>query len=63
MTTETPAKGRHPEDDTTPIHVLLVDADPALLSLAERLLAAEIDLTVATAENALDACRTVREEG
>lgn len=62
MTTETPA-GRRPSDESaTPIHVLVVDDDPELLTLAEELLAREDGFEVETAENALDACRTVREE-
>jgi len=61
MTRETRG-GREPSDGSaTPIHVLLVDDDPNLLTIAEQLLAREGGFEVETAENALDACRTVRE--
>lgn len=62
MTTETPAE-RKPSDRTvTPIHLLVVDDDPHLLTIAEHLLSREDGFEVVTAENALDACRVVREE-
>lgn len=41
--------------------MLVVDDDPHLLTIAEELLAREDGFEVETAENALDACRTLRE--
>jgi DNA-binding NtrC family response regulator len=61
MTTETPAERRPSDGVTEPIHVLVVDDDPHLLTIAEELLAREDGFEVETAENALDACRTLRE--
>ena len=62
MTTETPAERKPSDESATPIHVLVVDDDPNLLTIAEQLLAREDGFEVETAENALDACRVVREE-
>jgi DNA-binding NtrC family response regulator len=62
MTTETPAERRPSDGAVTPIGVLVVDDDPNLLTLAQQLLAREDDIRVVTVENALDACRVLREE-
>ena len=41
--------------------MLVVDDDPHLLTIAEEFLGREDGFEVETAENALDACRTIRE--
>jgi DNA-binding NtrC family response regulator len=62
MTTETPARRKPSDGSGTPIHVLVVDDDPHLLTIADQLLSREDGFEVATAENALDACLVLREE-